>query len=258
SPPKEPIVFYVEHTTPVRYRRFIRDGALYWNKAFEKIGIVDAIEIRYQDKSTGAHMEKDPEDVRYNFIRWLSNDIGTSIGPTLAHPETGQILDAVVVLTDGWIRHFWYQYNELLPEMAMESFTPETLAWLNKHPQWDPRLRLAEPAQRDYLLAQRARRGVLPYGGHPIAMADPTVYGDDEYDGLDRVSQMNGFCMAARGKSMDMALMRMHFEMQQLAEEVQRLEQEGTANPDEAKEDGDESKTDTAEQQEKAKKAEPE
>src|SRR5690606_31445065 len=70
SPPKEPIVFYVEHTTPVRYRRFIRDGALYWNKAFEKIGIVDAIEIRYQDKSTGAHMEKDPEDVRYNFIRW--------------------------------------------------------------------------------------------------------------------------------------------------------------------------------------------
>jgi hypothetical protein len=35
-------------------------------------------------------MEKDPEDVRYNFIRWLSNDIGTAIGPSRAHPETGE------------------------------------------------------------------------------------------------------------------------------------------------------------------------
>ena len=40
SPPKEPIVFYVEHTVPVRYRRFVRDGIEYWNKAFENVGIV--------------------------------------------------------------------------------------------------------------------------------------------------------------------------------------------------------------------------
>ena len=66
----------------------------------------------YQDKATGAHMDKDPEDVRYNFIRWLSNDIGTAMGPSRTHPMTGQILDADIVLTDGWIRHFWYQSNE--------------------------------------------------------------------------------------------------------------------------------------------------
>ena len=29
SPPKEPIVFYIEHTTPVRYRRWVRQGILY-------------------------------------------------------------------------------------------------------------------------------------------------------------------------------------------------------------------------------------
>lgn len=28
SPPKEPIVFYIEHTVPVRYRRYVRDGIL--------------------------------------------------------------------------------------------------------------------------------------------------------------------------------------------------------------------------------------
>ena len=49
SPPKQPIVFYIEHTTPIRYRRFVRDGILYWNKAFEKVGLANAIEVHYQD-----------------------------------------------------------------------------------------------------------------------------------------------------------------------------------------------------------------
>ena len=104
SPPKEPIVYYIEHTVPVRYRRYVKQGVLAWNAAFEKVGISDAIVVQYQDKSTGANMDKDPEDVRYNFVRWLSNDVGTAIGPSRAHPVTGQILDADIVLTDGWIR----------------------------------------------------------------------------------------------------------------------------------------------------------
>src|SRR4030042_1542318 len=107
SPPKDPIVFYIEHTTPVRYRRWVREGLLYWNTAFEKVGISNAIEVYYQDEGSGAHMEKDPEDVRYNFIRWISNNRGTAIGPSRVHPETGQILDRDVILTDGWLRHFW-------------------------------------------------------------------------------------------------------------------------------------------------------
>ncbi|MEK7994664.1 MAG: DUF5117 domain-containing protein [Planctomycetota bacterium] len=106
SPPKNPIVFYIEHTTPVRYRRWVREGLLYWNTAFEKVGISNAIEVYYQDERSRAHMEKDPEDVRYNFIRWLSNNMGLAIGPSRVHPETGQILDADVILTDGWIRHW--------------------------------------------------------------------------------------------------------------------------------------------------------
>ena len=65
-------------------------------------------------------MEKDPEDVRYNFIRWLNNDVGTAIGPSRVHPETGEILDADIVLTDGWIRHFNFNYHDLMPKLAME------------------------------------------------------------------------------------------------------------------------------------------
>jgi len=130
SPPKNPIVFYIEHTTPIRYRRWVREGLLYWNKAFEKVGISNAIEVYYQDARSKAHMEKDPEDVRYNFIRWLSNNQGTAIGPSRVHPETGQILDADIILTDGWIRHYWTQFNEIMPDIAMEGMSPETMAWL--------------------------------------------------------------------------------------------------------------------------------
>jgi len=218
SPPKNPIVFYIDHTVPVRYRRFVKDGILQWNKAFEQCGIKDAIEVYYQDKETGAHMDKDPEDVRYNFIRWLSNDISTAIGPSRVHPMTGEIKDADIVLTDGWIRVFWYQINELLPEMALEGFGPDTLAWLEKNPQWDPRVRLRSPAQAEDFLAARAarqaQRGIDRFGGFPMANVDTPFIGDEEYDGLvGRVSQLNGMCMASKGMAFNMALMRMHLEI---------------------------------------------
>jgi hypothetical protein len=228
SPPKEPIVFYLDSAIPVRYRQAVRDGVLIWNKAFEKCGILNAVEAHQQDEATGSNMDKDPEDVRYNFIRWLSNDQGTAIGPSRVHPLTGQILDADVILTDGWIRYFWAQFNEMMPEIVMDGFSPETLAWLEQRPQWDPRVRLADPAQRPMLIAQRARRGVTAYGGHPIglgeaalaprrpgtlddgALATDQFLGDHEYDGLvNRRSQMSGLCLAARGKAMDMAMLRL-------------------------------------------------
>ncbi len=214
SPPKEPIVYYVEHTVPVRYRRYVRDGVEYWNEAFRKIGIDGAIEVRYQDKSTGAHMDKDPEDVRFNFIRWLNNNIATAIGPSRVNPMTGEILDADVVLTDGWIRVFTYRWNDILGEQAMQGFGPETMAWLQQNPRWDPRVRFAEPSERAAILADRTRRGVTRYGGHPAGAASSIMMGGNEFDGLSgRVSQVNGRCDAAFGKASQLATARVHLEL---------------------------------------------
>ncbi len=214
SPPKEPLVWYVEHTAPVRYRRYIREGIEYWNKAFEQVGIIDAVEVRFQDKASGAHMDKDPEDVRYNFIRWLSNDVSTAIGPSRVNPMTGEILDADVVLTDGWMRVYQYWWNDLMPQLATEGYSPQMLAWLEKHPRWDPRLRMASPDRRERMMAERQMRGVQPFGGHPAAMADSTLIGDDEYDGLyGRTSQVAGTCHASQGKSLSLALARMHMDL---------------------------------------------
>lgn len=210
SPPVEPIKFYIEHTTPVRYRRWVKQGVLFWNAAFEKIGISDAIEVVYQDKSTKENMEKDPEDVRYNFVRWLNNNEGTAIGPSRVHPETGQILDADIILTDGWIRHFNESFADYMPLLAMEGMDPETLAWLSEHPAWDPRVRFAEPSQRQQVLTQLRTKQAERAAGLDATDWSTKLMGDHPLDGLvGRTSQVNGLCLAATGRKLDTSIMRM-------------------------------------------------
>ncbi|HAO00107.1 MAG TPA: hypothetical protein DCQ98_22910 [Planctomycetaceae bacterium] len=210
SPPKNPIVFYVEHTTPVRYRRWVREGVQFWNTAFEKVGLSNAIEVYYQDAETGAYMDLDPEDVRYNFIRWLNNDIGTAIGPSRVNPMTGQILDADIVLTDGWIRHFEAQFNDVMPKVAMEGMNAETLAWLATHPDWDPRVRMAAPADRARVMREIAMAAFAGTSGADRASVSTSLLGDEPWDGLvGRTSQVNGYCLAAEGRAFDVATMRM-------------------------------------------------
>ena len=155
SPPKKPIVWYIEHTTPVRFRRYVREGILLWNEAFEEIGIVNAVEVYQQDAGTEAHMEKDPEDARYNFFRWNASDQGYAIGPSRSNPLTGEILDADVVWHQGLTRAIRNMLESLSEDLTEQAFSPETLAWLDEYPNWDPRVRLASPAKRQQMLRQR-------------------------------------------------------------------------------------------------------
>lgn len=150
SPPREPIVYYIEHTTPLRYRRWVRDGILAWNKAFEQVGILNAIEVRQQDARTGAHMDIDPEDMRYSFVRWTNAGMGFAIGPVHAHPDTGEIYEADIVMDEGFIGSYANQYMQTeLASNAMSVISPELTGWLAEYPEWDPRVILADPADRE-------------------------------------------------------------------------------------------------------------
>ena len=258
SPPVKPITFYLEHTVPVRYRRWVTQGVEYWNKAFEKVGILGAIEVDYQDTQTKRNMELDPEDVRYNFIRWLNNDIGTAIGPSRVNPLTGEILDADIILTDGWIRHYYHQFSEILPAVAVEGFSPETLSWLADHPRWDPRVRLAPPSERRHIMQQIRRDAMLPLAGHPAGKPHTHMLGDDIYDGLlNRTSQKNGLCLAAQGKSMDLAAMQLHLAI--LAADAGKKgdkgdkddDKDGDKDDEDGDKDDEEKKDDDAKEEEK-------
>ena len=119
SPPMDPIIFYIEKTVPHRFRPYIRQGILEWNKAFEKAGFVDAIEARIQQD----YEDWDPEDARYNTIRWVV-DAGFAIGPSRVNPLTGQILDADILISDVFIRSWQRQYKTYFDEVAHERDHP--------------------------------------------------------------------------------------------------------------------------------------
>ena len=119
SPPMDPIIFYIEKTVPHRFRPYIRQGILEWNKAFEKAGFVDAIEARIQQD----YEDWDPEDARYNTIRWVV-DAGFAIGPSRVNPLTGQILDADILISDSFIRSWQREYTTYFDELDHERDHP--------------------------------------------------------------------------------------------------------------------------------------
>jgi hypothetical protein len=102
SPPKKPIVFWVEKTVPREYRPYVRAGILEWNKAFKELGFIEAIQVRDQTELD----DFDPEDIRYNTFRWITTSIGFAMGPSRTNPKTGQILDADIVFDEGMVRYW--------------------------------------------------------------------------------------------------------------------------------------------------------
>jgi hypothetical protein len=119
SPPKKPIVFYIEKSVPYEYRPIVRSGLEEWNKAYEKAGFVNAIEVRYQEDGA----EWDAEDVRYNTIRWMTGEAGYAIGPSRVNPETGEIYDADILVDSGWLQYFEWQYETFTDALADRSGT---------------------------------------------------------------------------------------------------------------------------------------
>jgi len=115
--PREPITFYIEKTVPVKFRRAVRDGILEWNKAFEKIGFVNAIEVR-QQTDDNEWKDLDPEDMRYSFFRWIVTGAGFAMGPHRANPFTGQIYDADIIFDDSMVRFFEREAQQFLPSPA--------------------------------------------------------------------------------------------------------------------------------------------
>jgi hypothetical protein len=116
SPPKQPIVYWLENTIPVKYRDAIRDGILMWNKAFEKIGFKDAIEVKVQPDDA----DWDPGDVRYSTIRWFAGypDAGFAQGPSRTDPVTGQIYDADIRFSEAMTRFFRREVQEQIYPLA--------------------------------------------------------------------------------------------------------------------------------------------
>ncbi|MAZ30661.1 MAG: hypothetical protein CMP57_01045 [Flavobacteriales bacterium] len=99
SEPVEPLIYWIENTTPIELREIIREGVESWSLAFESAGFKNAVQVNIQPDSA----DWDAGDIRYNVLRWTSspNPPFGGYGPSFVNPRTGQILGADIMLE--WI-----------------------------------------------------------------------------------------------------------------------------------------------------------
>jgi len=124
SAPKKKIVFWIENTVPDEYRAFVREGILEWNKAFEKVGFRDAIEVRQQENE-----DFDPEDINYNTFRWIATDAGFAMGPSRANPLTGELMDADIIFDAAMVRFWKQEYHLLTPSSTLSHIEASRTGW---------------------------------------------------------------------------------------------------------------------------------
>lgn len=113
SEPVKPITFYFDPAIPGPIRHAMKAGLLWWNKAFEAAGFVNA--IRAEDAPT----DMDPMDIRYAYVLWINRDErGFSSGGTYRDPRTGEIIGSKTRMDTHRIRtigNYWDAYMGGLP-----------------------------------------------------------------------------------------------------------------------------------------------
>lgn len=124
SDPVEPIVFWIENTTPEKFRPYIKQGVLAWNEGFRAAGFSNAIVV--QEQPVDADWEAG--DISKNVIRWqvaynARDNFG--VAPAIHDPVTGEILGADILLNYAGIGDYVDDWTRLSGE---DSNTPtETL-----------------------------------------------------------------------------------------------------------------------------------
>lgn len=116
SPPKEPIVFWIENTVPEKYRASVKKGILMWNVAFEKAGFKDAVVAKQMPDDA----DWDPADSRYNTIRWMVQPGGGyAVGPSRTNPFTGQIYDADIRISADMLRYVYMAHVDYVDPLSI-------------------------------------------------------------------------------------------------------------------------------------------
>lgn len=101
SEPVKPIVIWLDNAIPLQYREAIKEGILYWNRAFEKIGFKNAIVVQQMPDNA----DWDTADMRYNVVRWVTSpSSGYAVSLMRVNPLTGQILNADITIDANLVR----------------------------------------------------------------------------------------------------------------------------------------------------------
>ena len=95
--PVKPITFWIDNNFPEWWKPYIFDAVLQWNEVFENIGFKNAMRaLPFPEDDP----EFDPENIRYNCIRYAPVSVKNAMGPSWTDPRSGEIINASV-----WVCH---------------------------------------------------------------------------------------------------------------------------------------------------------
>ena len=104
--PEKPIVFYIENSTPYRWRKNIKQGIEDWQVAFERAGFKNAIIAKELPDSIAANAD----DINYSVVTYAASSKANAMGPSILDPRSGEILEAdimwwhnVISMVQEWI-----------------------------------------------------------------------------------------------------------------------------------------------------------
>ena len=104
--PEKPIVFYIENSTPYRWRKYIKQGIEDWQVAFERAGFKNAIIAKELPDSIAAN----GDDINYSVVTYAASSKANAMGPSILDPRSGEILEAdimwwhnVISMVQEWI-----------------------------------------------------------------------------------------------------------------------------------------------------------
>ena len=131
--PVKQIVYYIDPATPMKWRKYLKQGVDDWNIAFEQAGFKNAI-VAKDPPSPEDDPEFSPEDVRYSVIRYFSSDVQNAFGPHVHDPRSGEILESDI----GWYHNVmnllrnWYfvQVAASNPDARNVEFSDEVMGQL--------------------------------------------------------------------------------------------------------------------------------
>lgn len=103
--PVQPIVYYLDPGTPVKYRQNVINGVKDWNVAFEEAGFKNAIQAKLPPTEE-EDPDFEPEDIRYNMVRWIANTTRNAVGPSTTDPRTGEIIASDIIWYHNHIRSY--------------------------------------------------------------------------------------------------------------------------------------------------------
>ena len=118
SDPKVPIVFYLSREIPDIWRPYIKAGIEAWQGPLQTAGFKNAI-LAKDAPTTAQDPDWDPEDARYNVVRWAPTPNENAMGPHVDDPRSGEIIESHVII--------WHNVLKLLEDWYFVQASPNNV-----------------------------------------------------------------------------------------------------------------------------------